>query len=56
MIISLLWNNDVLAILRPLVYVLLVMKYGKKSWFPVKVNIAMDLFIMLLGIFKMMGS
>ena len=55
-IVSLFTNSDVLNILRPMVYVFLVMKHGKNSWVPIQVSLAMDAFIIFLVFMKLMGS
>jgi len=49
-------NCDVLHIIRPLVYVCLVMKHGRKSWIPIQVSFAMDLLIIFLVFLKLIGS
>lgn len=36
-------TGEVLFIIRPLVYVLLMRKYGTRSWFPWCVSLAVDL-------------
>lgn len=50
------FNSDVLHILRPLLYVCLVMKHGKKSWVPIQVSFALDLLIILLVVLRLLGS
>ena len=55
-IVSLVFNSDILHILRPFVYVYLVMKHGKKSWYPVQVSLAMDLLIIFLVFLKLIGA
>ena len=55
-IVSLVFNSDILHILRPFVYVYLVMKHGKKSWYPVQVSLVMDLLIIFLVFLKLIGA
>ena len=55
-ILGIVFNSDVLHIIRPLVYVCLVMKHGKKSWEPIKVSFAIDLLIILLVMLRLLGS
>jgi hypothetical protein len=55
-ILGLVFNSDILHILRPFVYVYLVMKHGKKSWYPVQVSLAMDLLIIFLVFLKLIGA
>jgi hypothetical protein len=50
------FNSDILHIIRPVVYVYLVMKHGKKSWVPIKVSLAMDLLIIFLVFLKLIGA
>lgn len=54
--LSLIFNSDILHILRPVVYVYLVMLHGKKSWIPIKVSLAIDLLVILLVFFKLIGA
>lgn len=49
-------NSDVLHIVRPLVYVCLVMKHGKKSWVPIQISLAIDLLIIMLVVLRLLGS
>ena len=51
-----LFNSDILHIVRPFIYVFLVMKYGKKSWTPIKVSFAMDVSIIFLVFLKLIGA
>ena len=55
-IVNIVFNSDVLHILRPFVYVYLVMKHGKKSWYPIQVSLAMDLLIIFLVFLKLIGA
>lgn len=50
------FNSDVLHIVRPLVYVCLVMRHGKRSWIPIQVSLAIDLFIICLVAIRLLGS
>lgn len=49
-------TSDVLEILRPLVYVFLVMRHGKKSWIPIQVSLAIDIFSTCLVLIKLFGK
>lgn len=51
-----LFNSDILHIIRPFVYIFLVMKHGKKSWVPIQVSLAMDLLIIFLVFLKLIGA
>ena len=51
-----LFNPDILSIVRPIVYVFLVMKHGKKSWLPVQVSLFIDLLIIFLVFLRMAQS
>ena len=53
---KLVFNSDILHIIRPVIYLYLVMKHGKKSWIPVKVSFAIDLVIIFLVFLKLIGS
>lgn len=55
-IFGLVFNSDVLQIVRPLIYVCLVLKHGKKSWLPIKVSFAIDLLIVFLVLLRLLGS
>lgn len=48
-------TSDILEILRPLVYVCLVMRHGKKSWVPIQVSLAIDIFSICLVLVKLFG-
>ena len=49
-------NSDVLHIVRPFVYLLLIAKHGKKSWYPMLVSLAMDCVITFLVFLKLIGT
>ena len=53
---SIIFNSDILHIIRPFVYIFLVMKHGKKSWVPIQVSLAMDLLIIFLVFLKLIGA
>lgn len=55
-VVNLVFNSDILHILRPFVYVYLVMKHGKKSWYPIQVSLSMDLLIIFLVFLKLIGA
>jgi len=55
-ILRLIFNSDILHIIRPVIYVYLVMKHGKKSWIPIKVSLAIDIVIIFLVFLKLIGS
>ena len=55
-LLSILLNSDILHIIRPVVYVFLVMKHGKKSWIPIKISFAMDIIIIFLVFLKLIGA
>ena len=48
-------DSEILHILRPFVYVFLVMKRGRGSWVPFTVSLAMDLVIIFLVFLKLVG-
>ena len=50
------FNSEILHILRPFVYVFLVMQHGKKSWVPVQVSLAIDILIIFLVFLKLIGA
>lgn len=50
------FNSEILGILRPFVYVFLVIKHGKKSWVPLQVSLAMDILIIFLVFLKLVGA
>lgn len=50
------FNSDILHIIRPFVYIFLVMKHGKKSWIPIQISLAMDLLIIFLVFLKLIGA
>ena len=50
------FNSDILHIIRPFVYIFLVMKHGKKSWVPIQISLAMDLLIIFLVFLKLIGA
>ena len=51
-------DPEVLHIIRPFVYVLLVsgMKNGRHSWFPIKVSLALDGLTILMVVLKLVGK
>ena len=49
------FNSDVLHIIRPFIYVALVAKHGKRSWYPIWISLAIDLFIIFLVFLKLIG-
>jgi peroxin-16 len=55
-VVGILFNSDILHIIRPFVYIFLVMKHGKKSWVPIQVSLAMDLLIIFLVFLKLIGA
>ena len=55
-VFSIFFNSDILHIIRPFVYIYLVMKHGKKSWIPIQVSLAMDLTIIFLVFLKLIGA
>ena len=42
--------------MRPFVYIYFVMKYGRKSWLPLQVSLAMDVMIIFLVFLKLIGA
>ena len=46
--LSILFNCDILNIIRPVIYLYFVMKKGRNSWVPIYVSAAMDLLIIFL--------
>lgn len=48
-------DSDILHIVRPFIFVYLVMKHGRKSWLPLQVSFTMDLLIILLLTLKLIG-
>ena len=54
--LRILFNPDILHIIRPIVYIYLVMKHGKKSWFPIQISLMMDLLIIFLVFLKLIGA
>lgn len=55
-VFGVLLDSEILHIIRPFVYVYLIMKHGKKSWVPLQVSLAMDaLTIFLVGL-KLFGA
>ena len=50
------FNSDILHIIRPVVYIYLVWKYGKKSWVPIQVSLFMDLLVIFLVFLKLIGA
>jgi len=50
------FNSEVLHIIRPFVYLYLIMKHGKKSWIPIQVSLAIDLLIIFLVFLKLIGA
>ena len=55
-LLNLLLNPDILNIISPFIYVYLVIKYGKKSWTPVQVSLAIDAFTAFLVGLRLIGS
>ena len=51
-----LFDSEILHIIRPFVYVFLVMKNGRQSWLPFQVSLAMDLLIIVLVFLKLIGA
>ena len=49
-------DSEILHIIRPFVYVYLIMKHGKKSWVPLQVSLAMDALTIFLVGFKLFGA
>lgn len=54
-VFGLVLDSEILHILRPFVYVFLVMKHGKGSWVPFNVSLAMDVLIIFLVFLKLIG-
>lgn len=55
-ILFILFNSEVLHIVRPFIYVYLIMKHGKKSWIPIQASLAIDLLIIFLVFLKLIGA
>ena len=55
-ILKTIFNSEVLHIIRPFVYLYLIMKHGKKSWVPIQVSLAIDLLIIFLVFLKLIGA
>ena len=48
-------DSEILHIIRPFVYVFLIMRHGKNSWVPFQVSLALDLLMVGLTFLKLMG-
>lgn len=55
-VLGILFNSDILHIIRPFIYVFLVMKHGKTSWVPIQISLALDLLIIFLVFLKLIGA
>ena len=55
-LVKFLLSSDVLQIIRPLVYVCLVLRHGHKSWVPIQVSLAIDLVSVGLVLLRLFGS
>ena len=53
---GIIFDSEILHIIRPFIYVYLVMKHGKKSWIPLQVSFALDAFIIFLVGCKLFGK
>ena len=48
--------DDILYIVRPFIYVYSVMIYGRKSYTPIKISLAIDLVTILLSVQRVMRA
>lgn len=55
-ILGLIFNNDILHIIRPFIYLYGVMKYGKQSWRPIAWSFSIDVLTWFLVFLKLIGS
>jgi peroxin-16 len=50
------FNSEILHIIRPFVYVLLTVQYGKRSWVPFQISLAIDFLTIFLVFLKLVGA
>ena len=55
-VLSIIFNNDILHIIRPFIYIFLVMKHGKSSWRPIAFSFAIDVLTWFLIFLKLIGA
>ena len=55
-VFGIIFDSEVLHIIRPLLYVCLVMKHGRKSWTPIWISLALDILIILLVFLRLSSS
>lgn len=48
--------DDILFIIRPFVYMISIVKYGKKSYEPIKIALAIDVSSIILSIIRIIKS
>ena len=54
-VFGLVLDSEILHIIRPFVYVFLVMRHGRGSWVPFNVSLGIDLLIIFLVFLKLVG-
>ena len=55
-IVGIIFNSEILTILRPVVYLFFVMKHGNHSWLPIQASFAMDIVIIGLVLLKLQNN
>lgn len=48
--------DDIIAIVRPLVYLYAVAKYGSKSWAPIKISLVLDVIQILVSLSRLVQA
>lgn len=48
--------DEILAIIRPVLYVWSVMRFGRKSWTPIKISLVLDLVQIVIGVTRLSRS
>jgi mannose/fructose/N-acetylgalactosamine-specific phosphotransferase system component IID len=48
--------DEIVSIVRPVIYVWCVMKFGRKSWTPIKISAILDLVQIVIGITRLSRS
>ena len=48
--------DELISIIRPVVYVLSVVYFGRRSWKPLKISAVLDLVQIIIGVFRLYRS
>lgn len=48
--------DEIVAIVRPVIYVWCVVRFGRKSWLPIKICLLLDLIQIMIGVTRLSRS